>query len=188
MATGPRYKLAFRRRREGKTDYHQRLRLIVSRKPRLVVRGSLHDYVAQIIVTKPEGDKVLAAASAKELTKAFGYKGAPKNTSAAYLTGMLAGLKAKQAGVDEAILDIGLAENRKGSKVYAALKGAIDAGLDIPCSEDVFPSDERIRGEHVAGNANSSFAEYEKRGLKAADLPGHFDEVKAKIMKSYEGK
>ena len=188
MATGPRYRVAFRRRREGKTDYHQRLRLIVSRKPRLVVRGSLGDYVAQIVVTKPEGDQVLAAASAKELAKAFGYKGAPKNTSAAYLTGMLAGLKAKEAGVDEAILDIGLATNRKGSKVYAALKGAIDAGLDIPCSEDVFPSDDRIRGEHVAGNTKSTFAQYEKRGLKATDLPAHFDEVKAKIMKSYEGK
>jgi len=131
--------VAFRRRREGKTDYHQRLRLIVSRKPRLVARGSLGDYVAQIIVTKPEGDQVLAAASAKELAKTYGYKGAPKNTTAAYLTGMLAGLKAKEAGVDEAILDIGLATNRKGSKVYAALKGAIDAGLEIPVQRGRFP-------------------------------------------------
>jgi large subunit ribosomal protein L18 len=188
MATGPRYRVAFRRRREGKTDYHQRLKLIVSRKPRLVVRGTLGDYIAQIIVTRPEGDQVLAAASAKEVAKAFGYKGATKNTSAAYLAGMLAGYKAKQAGVEDAILDIGLAANRKGSKVYAALKGAIDAGLSVPCGEDIFPSDGRIRGEHVAGNPKSSFSEYEKRGLKAADLPAHFDEVKKNIMKAYEGK
>ncbi len=188
MATGPRYRVAFRRRREGKTDYHQRLKLIVSRKPRLVVRGTLGDYIAQVLTTKPEGDIVMAAASAKELARTYGYKGSLKNTSAAYLTGMLAGYKAKKAGVDEAILDIGLATNRKGSKVYAALKGAIDAGLDVPCSEDIFPSDDRIRGEHVAGNPKSSFSGYEERGLKAADLPAHFDEVKKNIMKAYEGK
>ncbi len=188
MATGPRYRVAFRRRREGKTDYHQRLKLIVSRKPRLVVRGTLGDYIAQVLTTKPEGDAVLAAATARELARAFGYKGSLKNTSAAYLTGMLAGYKAKKAGVEEAILDIGLATNRKGSKVYAALKGAIDAGLKVPCSEDIFPSDERIRGEHVAGNSKSSFSQYEKRGLKVTDLPAHFDEVKKNIMKAYEGK
>jgi large subunit ribosomal protein L18 len=188
MATGPRYRVAFRRRREGKTDYHQRLKLIVSRKPRLVVRGTLGDYVAQIVITKPEGDRVLAAASARELVKAFGYKGATKNTTAAYLTGLLVALKAKKNGVDEAILDVGLATNRKGSKVYAALKGAIDAGLEVPCSDDIFPSDERIRGGHVAGNAKSNFSQYEKRGLKVTDLPAHFDEVKEKIMKAYEGK
>ncbi len=188
MATGPRYRVAFRRRREGKTDYHQRLKLIVSRKPRLVVRGTLGDYTAQLLITKPEGDRVLAAASAKELAKTFGYKGSLKNTSAAYLTGLLAGFKAKEAGIEEAILDIGLATNRKGSKVYAALKGAIDAGLTVPCSEDVFPTDDRIKGGHVAGNTKSSFSQYEKRGIKVADLPAHFDEVKGKIMKAYEGK
>ena len=76
MATGPRYKVAFRRRREGKTDYHQRLKLIVSRKPRLVVRLTLNQVIAEIVITKPEGDKVLAAATSKELTKEFGYLGA----------------------------------------------------------------------------------------------------------------
>jgi large subunit ribosomal protein L18 len=101
---------------------------------------------------------------------------------------LLAGYKAKKAGVDEAILDIGLATNRKGSKVYAALKGAIDAGLEVPCGDGIFPSDERIRGEHVAGNTHSSFSEYGKRGLDAAGLPAHFDEVKKNIMKAYEGK
>jgi large subunit ribosomal protein L18 len=187
MATGPRYKVAFRRRREGKTDYHQRLKLIVSRKPRLVVRRTVNQVIAQIYVTKPEGDKVLVSATSKELTKDFGYMGSGKNTSAAYLTGMLIGYKAQKAGIGEAILDIGLRENRTGSRVYATLKGAVDSGLTVPCSEEVFPSDERIRGEHVAGNASSSFKEYEKRGLKAADLPAHFDEVKKKIAGAYGG-
>jgi large subunit ribosomal protein L18 len=187
MATGPRYKVAFRRRREGKTDYHQRLKLIVSRKPRLVVRITLNQVIAEIMITKPEGDKVVVAATSKELTKEFGYLGARDNTSAAYLTGLLIGYKAQKAGLTEAILDIGLRENRAGSRVYAALKGAVDSGLEVPSGEEVFPSAARIRGEHVAANAKSSFADYEKRGLKAADLPAHFDEVKKKIAGAYGG-
>jgi len=187
MATGPRYRVAFRRRREGKTDYHQRLKLIVSRQPRLVVRVTLNQVIAEVMVTKPEGDKVLTAATSKELTKEFGYLGARDNTSAAYLTGLLIGYKAQKAGVAGAILDIGLRENRAGSRVYAALKGAVDSGLKVPCGEEVFPSEDRIRGAHVAGNAKSSFADYEKRGLKPADLPAHFDEVKKKITGAYGG-
>jgi large subunit ribosomal protein L18 len=188
MATGPRYKVAFRRRREGKTDYHQRLKLIVSRKPRLVVRRTTNQVIAQILVTRPEGDKVVAAATSAELAKKFGYKGSGKNTSAAYLTGLLIGYKAQEAGVEEAILDIGLRENRAGSRVYAALKGAVDSGLEVPCSEEVFPSDDRIRGEHIAGNTASKYSQYEKNGLKAADLPAHFDEVKGKITSQYGAK
>ncbi|EQD30588.1 50S ribosomal protein L18P, partial [mine drainage metagenome] len=37
MSTGPRYRVAFRRRREGKTDYRARLRLLKSDRPRAVV-------------------------------------------------------------------------------------------------------------------------------------------------------
>lgn len=188
MATGPRYKVSFRRRREGKTDYHQRLKLIVSREPRLVIRRTLNQVIAEILVTKPEGDQVIVSATSRELAKNYGYKGATKNTTAAYLTGMLIGYKAIKAGVENAVLDIGLRTNTPGSRMYAALKGAVDAGLDVPCSEEVFPSDERIRGEHVAGNTASSFSQYEKRGLKASDLPANFDEVKNKITSEYEGK
>jgi len=188
MATGPRYNVAFRRRREGKTDYHQRLKLIVSRKPRLVVRRTSSQVIAQILVTRPEGDKVIASATSSELIKSFGYKGSGKNTSAAYLTGLLIGYKAQEAGIEDAILDIGLRENRAGSRVYAALKGVVDSGLEVPCSEEIFPSEERIRGEHVAGNTFSKYAQYEKKGLKAADLPAHFDEVKGKIVGQYGAK
>ena len=31
----------------------------------------------------------------------------------------------------------------------AALKGIIDAGLQVPASEDTFPSEDRINGEHL---------------------------------------
>jgi len=86
MATGPRYRVAFRRRREGKTDYRQRQRLLRSRIPRAVVRMSSKNTYIQFIAYDEIGDKVLASASSKELTK-FGWTAPTGNLPAAYLTG-----------------------------------------------------------------------------------------------------
>ena len=36
-----------------------------------------------------------------------------------------------------------------GNRAYAALKGMVDAGMEIPHSEEVLPSEERINGEHI---------------------------------------
>ena len=56
---------------------------------------------------------------------------------------------AMAAGHDEAILDIGLAASTPGNRVFAAMKGMVDAGLEIPHNEDVLPSDDRISGAHI---------------------------------------
>ena len=72
------------------------------------------------------------------------------NTPAAYLTGMLFAAKAKKAQQDRAVLDIGLNRATPGARVFAALKGAVEAGLDVPHSEEILPSDERIKGAHIA--------------------------------------
>ena len=50
MATGPRYKVPFRRRREGRTNYHLRLKLLLSRQDRVVVRKSARNIQIQLIV------------------------------------------------------------------------------------------------------------------------------------------
>ncbi|MEM0489452.1 MAG: 50S ribosomal protein L18, partial [Candidatus Bathyarchaeia archaeon] len=131
MAKDARYCVPYRRRREGKTNYRKRKALIVSGKPRLVVRGSLKNIIAQIIVAKPHGDEVIVSAHSRELIK-YGWRAPRGNVPAAYLTGFLCALKAKSMGVKEALLDIGLHTPSKGSRVFAALKGAIDAGLAIP--------------------------------------------------------
>lgn len=174
MAHGPRYKVPFRRRRMVKTDFHQRLRLLRSRKPRLVVRRTGRQIIAQLIITEITGDKTVVSATSKDL-RDFGYEGAPSNTPAAYLIGYLAAKRALEGGFEEAILDIGLRTSRPGARVYAALKGAVDAGLEIPHSPDVFPSEERIRGEHIA--------EYDE---KFEGLPENFDEALAKINEEFE--
>jgi large subunit ribosomal protein L18 len=87
-------------------------------------------------------------AHSKELAE-FGWKNATANLPAAYLTGLLCGLRGTKKGVKTAILDIGLCPSIAGSKTYAALKGAIDAGLKIPADEVIFPDPKRISGEHI---------------------------------------
>jgi large subunit ribosomal protein L18 len=139
--------MQFRRRREGRTDYRQRLTLLRSGKVRAVVRKSLSGTMVQLVEYSEAGDMVLAQASYNDLRK-LGWEHSLKDTTASYLVGLLAGVRAKKADIGEAILDIGLQEPKKGSRVFAALKGLIDAGLEIPHGEEVIPSDDRIEGAH----------------------------------------
>lgn len=188
MAHSSRYKLAFKRRREGKTDYRARLNLIGLDKSRLVVRITNQHTIAQIIKVNKNGDETIVSAHSKELKK-LGWLGSGKNTSAAYLTGFLVGKKALEAGIEDTVLDIGLKSSTKGARIFAALKGAVDAGLNIPHNDVVLPADERIKGEHVAAYAESlsdeevekKFSLYIKNGLSPKDLPDHFESIKQKI-------
>jgi large subunit ribosomal protein L18 len=149
MATGPRYFVPFRRRREGRTDYYQRTKLIVADVPRMVVRKTNRHIIVQLVTAELDGDRTLVAANSAELEK-YGYKGSTSSTPAAYLTGMLFAVKAKKASQDSAILDIGLNRATPGARVFAALKGAVEAGLAIPHGEEILPSDERVKGAHIA--------------------------------------
>ncbi len=199
MGHGPRYRVPWRRRREGKTNYYKRLKLIKSGKPRMVVRKTLNYIIVQFAEARIEGDRMIAVAHSRELVKKYGWKGGTKNTAAAYLTGLLAGYRARLAGVEEAVLDIGLNDPVPGARVFAALKGALDAGIRIPHSEEILPSEERIRGEHIAEWAEDlakndperyrrQFSRYLERGLKPEELPAHFQEVAERIRREYEVK
>jgi len=188
LAHGSKYKVAFRRRREGKTDYSARLKLVDLDKNRLVVRISNANVIVQIIKIGANGDETIVSAHTKELQK-IGWLGGTKNTSAAYLTGYLCAKKALSKDVDSAVLDIGLKPSVKGSKVFAALKGAVDAGLDVPHGDSIIPDENRISGEHIAEYAKllseedikKRFSQYLKRGLQPVDLPNHFEDIKNKI-------
>ncbi|MFH0936167.1 MAG: 50S ribosomal protein L18 [Candidatus Woesearchaeota archaeon] len=141
--------LSYRRKTEGKTDYKQRLKLVLSNKVRLVIRKSLKNISAQIIEYNSKGDKVLVSAHTSELKRDYNYSYPKRNITTAYLLGLLIGTKAKKQGINSAILDISLYTSSKGSILYSVLKGAVDAGLKIPHSEDIFPDDSRIKGSHL---------------------------------------
>lgn len=196
MAKNSNYRVQLRRRREGKTDYQARKALVTSRKPRLVTRASLKNVEVQIIAAKPHGDVVLASANSRELIKRFNWKAPTGNIPAAYLTGLLCGLKAKGAGIKEAILDIGLVSPTKGSKIFAVLSGILDAGVAVPHSEEKIVK-ERMRGEHIAKYAKNlgpdseeylaKFSQYTAKGVAPEKIVEHISKVKADIVASFKG-
>jgi len=181
-----RFQVKYKRRRQCRTDYYARKRLVVndknkynSPKYRLCVRFSNKFCVVQVIYADIQGDKVMCEAHSREL-KRFGIPAGYKNYCSAYMTGLLCGRRLlKQLGmfdmytgvgddeedevtgeimsvesgkkkyfVDEldddrrpfrVNLDVGLKRTTLGSKLFGALKGAADAGLDIPHNERKFP-------------------------------------------------
>ncbi len=143
------YVVPHRRRREKRTNYRKRLKLLKSGKIRVVVRKSLKHMRVQFIKYNEKGDETIVQAFSKELVK-YGWKHYCGNVPAAYLTGLLAGLKAKKAGITEGILDIGLQHSTKGGRIYAALKGVLDAGIHVPHSSEILPSEDRIFGKHIS--------------------------------------
>ncbi|XP_061152366.1 large ribosomal subunit protein uL18 [Syngnathus typhle] len=90
-----RYQVKFRRRREGKTDYFARKRLVVQDKNkyntpkyRIIVRFTNRDIICQIAYAKIEGDMIVCAAYSHELPK-YGVAVGLTNYAAAYCTGLL---------------------------------------------------------------------------------------------------
>ncbi|MCK4687576.1 MAG: 50S ribosomal protein L18 [Candidatus Lokiarchaeota archaeon] len=153
MAKGPRYRKGFRRRVQGKTDYHKRLKLLKSRKLRVVIRASNNHLMVQIVQSKLRGDKVLVSAFSKELVSKYTWNANTGNLPASYLTGYLAGFRAKAKKINEGIFDLGIFYHR--NRVLAACKGIIDAGMGIPYRKEFFPEnlEERIKGSHIENYA-----------------------------------
>ena len=190
MENGKIFTVPFRRKREGRTYYKSRMKMIMSGKYRFVARKSLKNLQASIVQFDPKGDRIAITVDSKALLK-IGWKGDTGNLSSAYLIGYIAGKKAQEKGIKDAVFDIGFNKSVKGSRLYAALAGAIDSGLKIPFDQGVIPPKERIAGEHIAKYAQllkndkekyqRQFSDYIKRGLAPEDLVRHFNEIKNKI-------
>merc|ERR1712127_565983 len=234
-----RFQAKYKRRREGKTDYYARKRLVTQDKNkfgtpkyRFVVRFTNKDIICQVVSSKIKGDICHVAAYAHELPR-YGLKVGLTNYAAAYCVGLLAarrllqkfGLDKKFLGTEEvtaefedcfvhneddeedgpsafhALLDVGLKRTTLGSKIFAAMKGAFDGGLEIPHSEKKFygydPDEkeysaeanrDRILGDHVATYMNSlqeeeeeeyakKFSKYVEAGISGDDLEAPYLEV-----------
>jgi large subunit ribosomal protein L18 len=174
MSTGPRYRVHFRRRREGKTDYRVRLRLLRAETSRAVVRCSGRRVRVAIVAYDPAGDRVVAAAESSELGRISFPAARFASTPAAYLTGHLAGLRAKNAGAQDAVLDTGLHHPTPGGRLAAALKGLLDAGLSIPHGTEGLPKPDRLQGAHLPSPLPEPMESYKLK------LPGLVVRVGAK--------
>lgn len=182
----------YRRRREGKTNYHKRLSTLLSRKPRLVLRMTNTQFIGQIIAFDPKGDKILASVDSSVIQK-LGWNYSGKNYPAAYLVGLALGKKSLAAGIEEAIFDTGLRTPMKKGKMYSFLKGVLDAGMDIPHGDEaIFPDEDRISGKHIESYAASlkdnkelyekRFAGYIKLKADPSKVSETFEQIKNKIM------
>jgi len=199
-------------------------------KYRYVVRFTNKDIVAQITYATLAGDIVLTSAYAHELPR-YGLKGGLTNYAAAYCTGLLLARRhLKNFELDEdyvgnetatgedynveegegkrpfrALLDVGLVRTTTGNRVFGALKGALDGGLDIPHSEKRFPGFNKedktlnadthrkyILGGHIADymkllkddepeKYQSHFSSLLKEGIEADGLADMYTKVHAAI-------
>jgi len=138
-----RFQVKYRRRREGKTDYYARKRLIAQAKNkynapkyRLVVRCTNKDIIVQIIYARIQGDFVLAAAHSRELPR-YGINHGLTNWAAAYAAGLLVarraltklGLADKYEGVTEPDGTISLTEAVGDEDSPRPFKCYLDVGL-----------------------------------------------------------
>jgi len=173
-----RYQVKYRRRREARTDYYARKRLVMqdknkysSPKYRFVVRFTNKDVIAQIFSSDLDHDVCVAAAYAHELRR-YGLTVGFTNYAAAYCTGLLLARrvnkkfeldelysgKAEVDGEDynvteeadaagkapfKALLDVGLRRTTTGARLFGALKGACDGGLNIPHNDRRFPGSKK---------------------------------------------
>ena len=196
MTLNKRSSMPYRRKRAGRTDYRKRLTLLSSREVRLVVRLSERNALAQLVEYSPQGDKVLVSASSKEIER-LGWKAARGNLSAAYLVGALLASKALklESPVGRAVLDIGRNRSLVGSRVYAVLAGAVEAGLDVPHSEDILPPKERVCGKHIEDYAKKlkkedpkryerQFSAILKAGVDPTAFISYFNAFKTKVVGS----
>ena len=191
MANRKLYSISFRRQRKGKTGYKKRLKLLLSGKPRLVIRKSIKQIFVQAVDYDEKGDKILLSCTSYDLKK-NGWKAGFNNLPSAYLTGVLMGKKCLEKGIKEMVPDIGLNKSVKGSKMYAVLKGVIDSGVNINCSEEILPPEGRIKGEHIKKYAeilskdkekyNAKFGDYIKNNFDPTKITENFEATKNKIL------
>lgn len=150
-----------RRRREGVTNYHKRLKLLKSGFPRLVVRPSNKGITAQVVRYGEKGDKVECTVNERSLRK-LGLELGGNSVPVSYLVGYAAGILAKKKKVEYSILDTGRYNIVRGGRISAALKGYVDAGADIPHDESIFPDEDRLNGKHLKNPLGKKLEEYRK--------------------------
>jgi large subunit ribosomal protein L5e len=206
-----RFQVKFKRRRQCKTDYHARKRLIIQDKNkyktpkyRFVVRITNRDIVCQIFSADLTHDVCMLAAYAHELPR-YGVKVGLTNYAAAYCTGLLLARRVNSKlgldyeGVEEvdgeefhveadpegkapfkALLDVGLRRTTTGARVFGALKGACDGGLDIPHNDRRFPGSECNAGDY------SSDADVHKNYIFGGHVKEYMESLQEDDQEAYE--
>ncbi len=168
------------------TNYRLRLKLLRSGLPRLVIRKSDSQVIAQIVTTdKSTIDKTIVGANGIELQK-LGWPLSRKNIPAAYLIGFLLAKKAKDKVKSDIIVDKGLRPIKKDSFMFAVIKGAIDGGLKVRAGE-INISEDRIKGKHIINIAQKTKDKnmFSKTKDKVENIENLIEDIKNKITSKY---
>ncbi len=145
----------YRRRKEMKTNYAKRLSLLKSKTNRLVLRLSNTYCNLEYVLHNPKGDLIKFSISSKSIKK-FGWNKGFKSLPACYLTGYLFGKEINKLKLEQnLILDLGLQHAFPKGRIFATVKGAIDADIKLSVDEKMIPSEDRISGKHI--NAEELF-------------------------------
>ncbi len=141
-----------KRRKENKTDYLRRIKLLKSESPRIVFRKTNTCLIAQYVISKEAQDIVKIGLNSKKLVE-YGWpkesQGSLKSITASYLLGFLMGKKIIKEKLEKPIIDAGMIRSLYKTRLYAFIKGLIDAGIDIKTKEEALPDKERIGGKHL---------------------------------------
>lgn len=153
-------KIQKRRRREHKTDYLKRIKLLKSRSPRIVFRKTNRYVIAQYVETREAQDRVVFGMNSKKLID-YGWpkelKNSLKSLPAAYLLGIVAGKKIIKEKLKTPILDLGMLRTVHKTKIYAFLKGIVDSGIEIKHKKSIFPDEEKIKGKNLKKDFSKTF-------------------------------
>jgi len=137
-----------RRRKEGKTDYLKRIKLLKSESPRIVFRKTNKYLIAQYIISKEAQDEIKFGLTTKKLLE-YGWPkealGGLKSLSASYLLGFLMGHKITKGKLTTPIIDFGMLRTIHKTKLYAFIKGLLDADIKIKYQEKTLPEEERLK-------------------------------------------
>ena len=155
-----------RRRRENKTDYLKRLKLLKSGSPRIVFRKTNKYLIVQYVTSEETKDKIEIGMTSKKLInygwpKDFG--GSLKSLPASYLIGLLIGKEILKNKKETPIVDFGMIRIKSKSKVHAFLKGLVDSGIKLKHKKENFPNDERISGKHLKKDFSNMFNEIKSK-------------------------
>jgi len=153
-------KVAKRRRREHKTDYGKRINMLKGETPRIIFRKSNRYVLAQYVSSTHAQDKIEFGVSSRDLIKHGWPKdvsGGLKSIPASYLIGFSIGKRISKESLKTPILDFGMQRVLHKTKLYAFLKGLIDAGVKIKSDEKFFPDENRIKGKHMKKDFSDTF-------------------------------
>ncbi len=155
-----------RRRREGKTNYNRRLKLLKGDLPRIIFRKTNKYIITQYVTSTSAQDKVEFGVTSKDLLE-FGwpkeFEGSLKSIPASYLTGFLIGKKIAEKKVKIPTADFQMYGKLHKTRAYAFMKGLIDAGVKLKYKKEIFPDEETITGKHLKKDFSKIFNEIKSK-------------------------